>query len=61
MQHYEVAGATDIGQIRKKNEDSFSISSGIVTLAVVADGIGGHVHGDVASRLCCEGLADAFK
>lgn len=61
MQHYEVAGATDIGQIRKKNEDSFSVISGIVSLAVVADGIGGHVHGDVASQLCCEGLADAFK
>ena len=61
MPHFEVAGATDTGRVRKKNEDSFSISPGTAVLAVVADGIGGHVHGDIASKMCCAGLAEAFQ
>lgn len=61
MAHFEVAGATDTGRVRKKNEDSFSICSDTAALAVVADGIGGHVHGDVASKMCCEGIAAAYR
>lgn len=61
MPHFEIAGATDIGKVRKKNEDCFSFCSDIASFAVVADGIGGHVHGDVASHLCCDGLTAAFK
>lgn len=61
MPHFEIAGATDTGKMRKKNEDCFSFYSDIAAFAVVADGIGGHVHGDVASRLCCDSLTAAFK
>lgn len=47
----EMVQRTDIGRVREHNEDSiglFSISDEL-TLAVVADGLGGHSAGEVAS------------
>ena len=46
--------ATDVGMHRDNNEDSLSIAG---TLHVVADGMGGHEAGEVASRLCVRTLA----
>ena len=54
------AGVTDVGRQRELNEDSFAIDeeSG---LFVVADGMGGHQSGDVASKLATSTIADFFR
>ena len=48
-----IVGLTDIGQRRSRNEDSLEIRSEL-GIAVVADGMGGHPHGDLASSLATE-------
>jgi len=45
---YRWAAATDVGKRRQVNEDSYGAFDG---LFVVADGMGGHAAGDVASKL----------
>ena len=60
---FDIAGETNIGAGRMKNEDNYCIlvppgfSSG---LAVVADGIGGHRDGELASMFCCHGMMKEF-
>ena len=49
----ESFGATDVGRRRKLNEDSLLVDS-TVGLFVVADGMGGHNAGEIASRLTVE-------
>jgi serine/threonine protein phosphatase PrpC len=44
------AGLTDVGCVRKHNEDNFLIDSE-AGLFVVADGLGGHAAGEVASQI----------
>lgn len=54
----QAAGFSDIGKVRKANEDSFLLNEAI-GLYVVADGMGGHRGGGVASRIAVETI-DAY-
>ena len=48
-------GITDAGPVRSNNEDCF-LSDDALSLYVVADGMGGHAAGEVASRLAVEAI-----
>lgn len=54
---YRSAGATDVGRVRTINQDSL-LERTEVGLWAVADGLGGHANGEVASRMVCDALAD---
>ncbi len=46
-------GVTDVGRVRTNNEDCFRIVSPL-NLFVLADGMGGEAHGEIASALAVE-------
>jgi len=63
----EIAALTDVGSVRQFNEDSV-VADADLGIAVLADGMGGHRAGEVASRLAArivfeglETLVDAFR
>ena len=51
------SGLTHTGMARKHNEDCFEIDPGS-QLYIVADGMGGHSHGEVASRIAVDAIRD---
>ncbi|NIM96126.1 MAG: hypothetical protein GTO18_20705 [Anaerolineales bacterium] len=65
--HLDVGALSHEGEKRENNEDSYAVaayrlkkSSKPTTLAVVADGIGGHQAGEVASQITVESIVEAL-
>jgi protein phosphatase len=54
------SGISDLGLQREGNEDSFSIESPL-GLYIVADGMGGHLAGEVASQVAVEMIKKSFQ
>jgi serine/threonine protein phosphatase PrpC len=52
--------ASDVGLVRKRNEDYFVISEER-DLVVLCDGMGGHPGGDIASRMAAEQIRQAVE
>src|ERR1700680_539470 len=51
--HIQTGARTDLGRVRKNNEDCYSIDSSL-QLYVLSDGMGGQAHGEVAINLAVQ-------
>jgi len=60
MMQVEAAGITDIGKKRPENEDSVLVDKDL-GLYVVADGVGGHQAGKVASQIVVDTMSQGMK
>jgi serine/threonine protein phosphatase PrpC len=50
--HVSFWGATDVGRVRKRNEDHYLVDPHL-GLAIVTDGVGGQFRGDIAAKIGC--------
>jgi protein phosphatase len=57
--HLQIAGQTDVGRVRANNEDAFCNLQDM-GLLLVADGMGGHASGEVASKLAIDIIREYF-
>lgn len=60
MTKLDTFGVTDVGCKREKNEDSFLVNDEL-QLYVVADGMGGHVGGEYASKLAVKTVEEVVQ
>ena len=58
--HLEMAGKTDVGRQRARNEDHFLVLQN-VSMTAVADGMGGHVDGNIASQIAVDTLMEEYQ
>ena len=58
-QPWKGIGLTDIGRVRKINQDAFSLDNDH-QLWVLADGMGGHAGGEIASQIAVESIPEYF-
>lgn len=56
----EVAGATDVGKRRAANEDAYCLDDDL-QLYMVADGMGGHKAGEVASQMTLDTICQFMR
>jgi len=57
----KVFARTHMGKVRKVNEDAYYIPAENERFAIVADGVGGHRAGEVASHLAVDTLVKYFR
>lgn len=55
--YIEIVGLTDVGKVRQKNEDAIG-SEPKIGLAILADGMGGHKGGEVASSMTVDTILE---
>ena len=57
-----IGNYSDVGKAREINEDYFgSFSGNFGSLLIVCDGMGGHIGGEIASRLAVESISNHFE
>ena len=52
----EIGSRTDVGRVRKNNEDACRVLSSL-NLFIISDGMGGQSHGEIASAIAADTIA----